>query len=89
MRTSDAKIGPQADEWRPLLNENMVLTDNHRTRSAGHAMLVLQQAQAEVRKLIAGPNVFICDECVQVCTEIIAREDESTPTATATGSVVS
>ena len=28
----------------------------------------------EVRKLIAGPTVFICDECVDVCVEIL-RED--------------
>jgi hypothetical protein len=37
--------------------------------------------QAEVRKLIAGPNVFICDECVQVCAGIIREENEATPTA--------
>ena len=35
------------------------------------------KARAEVQKLVAGPTVFICDECVQVCTEIIAREKES------------
>src|SRR5579872_6976966 len=28
----------------------------------------------EVRKLISGPRVFICDECVGLCNEIIARE---------------
>jgi hypothetical protein len=44
--------------------KNMVLTDNHRTRSAGHAMLVLQQAQAEVRKLIAGPG---CTGEIEAC----------------------
>ena len=32
------------------------------------------KTQDQVRKLIAGPNVYICDECVEVCTEII--EDE-------------
>ncbi|MDY0000501.1 MAG: ATP-dependent Clp protease ATP-binding subunit ClpX [Polyangia bacterium] len=31
----------------------------------------------EVRKLISGPKVFICDECVSLCNEIIAREDAS------------
>ena len=30
--------------------------------------------QREVRKLIAGPNVFICDECVEVCVDIIAQD---------------
>jgi len=29
----------------------------------------------EVRKLIAGPKVMICDECIGVCNEIIAEED--------------
>ncbi|MBF0308835.1 MAG: ATP-dependent Clp protease ATP-binding subunit ClpX [Magnetococcales bacterium] len=33
--------------------------------------------QHEARKLIAGPSVFICDECVDLCTEII-REDKRT-----------
>src|SRR6266849_8631480 len=33
--------------------------------------------QNDVRKLIAGPTVFICDECVDVCNEIIA--DDSHP----------
>lgn len=32
------------------------------------------KAQNEVAKLIAGPSVFICDECVQVCNEIVAAE---------------
>jgi ATP-dependent Clp protease ATP-binding subunit ClpX len=27
-----------------------------------------------VRKLIAGPSVFICDECVQLCEEIISHD---------------
>ena len=30
------------------------------------------KSQHEVRKLIAGPTVFICDECVDVCVDIIA-----------------
>ncbi len=32
------------------------------------------KSQHDVRKLIAGPNVFICDECVELCTEIIREE---------------
>lgn len=35
------------------------------------------KSQHEVRKLIAGPTVFICDECVELCMEII-REDHKT-----------
>ena len=35
------------------------------------------KTQAQVRKLIAGPNsTFICDECVEVCAEIIDEEFE-------------
>lgn len=30
------------------------------------------RAQQDVKKLIAGPNVFICDRCVETCQEIIA-----------------
>ena len=32
------------------------------------------KSQHEVRKLIAGPSVFICDECVDLCTDIIREE---------------
>ncbi len=32
------------------------------------------KAQFEVKKLIAGPSVFICDECVELCREIISEE---------------
>ncbi|MNV47569.1 ATP-dependent Clp protease ATP-binding subunit ClpX [compost metagenome] len=33
------------------------------------------KSQHEVRKLIAGPKVFICDECIEICNEIIVEED--------------
>ena len=32
--------------------------------------------QKEVSKLIAGPAVYICDECIQLCSEIIEEESE-------------
>ena len=32
------------------------------------------KSQHEVRKLIAGPSVFICDECVDLCNDIISEE---------------
>ena len=32
--------------------------------------------QREVKKLIAGPNVYVCDECIQLCNDIIAEEIE-------------
>jgi ATP-dependent Clp protease ATP-binding subunit ClpX len=40
------------------------------------------KGQREVRKLIAGPTVYICDECIRLCNDIIAEEaerDESRP----------
>jgi ATP-dependent Clp protease ATP-binding subunit ClpX len=41
------------------------------------------KSQKEVRKLIAGPTVYICDECIELCNDIIAEEygqEEATPT---------
>ena len=36
------------------------------------------KSQNEVRKLIAGPSVFICDECVDLCNDIIREEIQET-----------
>src|SRR5262245_47437134 len=35
------------------------------------------KSQHEVRKLIAGPSVFICDECVELCMDIIREGNKS------------
>lgn len=37
------------------------------------------KSQHEVKKLIAGPNVFICDECVDLCIDIIREENRASP----------
>ena len=54
-------------------------------RSDGDKLLYCSfcgKSQHEVRKLIAGPNVFICDECVELCNDIIREEmEESAPVA--------
>ncbi|MDH3556427.1 MAG: ATP-dependent Clp protease ATP-binding subunit ClpX, partial [Deltaproteobacteria bacterium] len=34
------------------------------------------KSQDEVKKLIAGPTVYICDECIELCNDIIAEEFE-------------
>ncbi|MBW1917317.1 MAG: ATP-dependent Clp protease ATP-binding subunit ClpX [Deltaproteobacteria bacterium] len=34
------------------------------------------KSQSEVKKLIAGPSVYICDECIELCNDIIAEEYE-------------
>jgi hypothetical protein len=47
-------------------------------RSAVHAGLSCSfcgKGQREVRKLIAGPQVYICDECIGLCVDILATED--------------
>ena len=36
------------------------------------------KSQHEVKKLIAGPTVFICDECVELCMDIIKEEVRTT-----------
>ena len=44
------------------------------------------KSQKEVKKLIAGPQVYICDECVAMCNEILAMDDKSMkPTQTIEG----
>mgnify|MGYP003640657864 CR=1 FL=1 len=37
------------------------------------------KSQHEVRKLIAGPTVFVCDECVRLCMDIIREEEQAGP----------
>ena len=44
------------------------------------------KSQKEVKKLIAGPTVYICDECIELCNDIIA-EEASRETEAATSSV--
>jgi len=43
------------------------------------------KSQREVKKLIAGPTVYICDECIELCNDIIAEEygEDETPTRSA------
>jgi ATP-dependent Clp protease ATP-binding subunit ClpX len=43
------------------------------------------KSQHEVRKLIAGPTVYICDECVELCMDIIREETKSTGLKTTEG----
>src|SRR5436309_13512717 len=47
------------------------------------------KSQHEVRKLIAGPTVFICDECVELCTDIIREENKSSPVKSRDGILTS
>ncbi|HEX6082113.1 MAG TPA: ClpX C4-type zinc finger protein, partial [Methylomirabilota bacterium] len=49
-----------------------------RTREGGAALKCsfCGKSQNDVRKLIAGPTVYICDECIELCNDIIAEEWE-------------
>ncbi|WP_131782340.1 ATP-dependent Clp protease ATP-binding subunit ClpX [Legionella gresilensis] len=42
------------------------------------------KSQHEVKKLIAGPSVFVCDECVELCNDIIREENQETTENTQT-----
>jgi ATP-dependent Clp protease ATP-binding subunit ClpX len=46
-------------------------TNNDKT---AHHCSFCGKSQDEVRKLIAGPTVFICDECIELCNDIVAEE---------------
>src|ERR1700729_3093429 len=43
------------------------------------------KAQGEVQKLIAGPNVFVCNECVELCVDIIKEEANAKKELATTG----
>src|SRR4030065_1089636 len=40
----------------------------------GHFCSFCNKSQSEVKKLIAGPSAFICDECIELCSEIIEKD---------------
>ena len=56
------------------------MTEDRQGRSADGGKILYcsfcGKSQHEVRKLIAGPSVFICDECVALCNDIIREELE-------------
>ena len=57
------------------------MSEDRQGRTTGDSTKILYcsfcgKSQHEVRKLIAGPSVFICDECVELCNDIIREELE-------------
>src|ERR1700680_2196392 len=48
----------------------------HDDRSGNLVCSFCGKSQDEVRKLIAGPSVYICDECIDLCNDIIVEEKE-------------
>src|SRR3990172_163038 len=62
--------------------------DNHSGRGDGKGEKLLYcsfcgKSQHEVRKLIAGPSVFVCNECVELCNDIIREEVQEEKNAAA------
>ena len=60
--------------------------DNQNDRGKGEKLLYCSfcgKSQHEVRKLIAGPSVFVCDECVELCNDIIREEVQEEQNASA------
>jgi hypothetical protein len=59
--------------WKKRPHVSSELRVGAKPGEAGEALRCsfCNKAQEDVKKLIAGPNVFICDECVETCREII------------------
>ena len=61
------------------------MSEEKRGKEGGGKLLYCSfcgKSQHEVRKLIAGPSVFVCDECVELCNDIIREELQENVTAT-------
>jgi ClpX C4-type zinc finger len=63
---------PASDVWR----EEMTKPITHPQQKDTLYCTFCGKTQHEVRKLIAGPTVFICDECIELCMDIIREEDQ-------------
>ncbi len=57
-------------------------------RSSSLVCSFCNRTQEEVRKLIAGPSVYICDECIELCNDIIAEEVDQDEVKGAGGSKI-
>ena len=61
------------------------MTDKRKESGSGKLLYCsfCGKSQHEVRKLIAGPSVYICDECVDLCNDIIREEVQESNTDSA------
>jgi class 3 adenylate cyclase len=71
--------GPTLDSAVYHLRDLLYKEDTENTRNGTERKLTLYcsfcgKSQHEVRKLIAGPTVFICDECTELCDDIVIEE---------------
>ena len=67
--------GPVSDVWRSLAGDppTVAVTPKQQTLFCSFC----GKSQHEVRKLIAGPAVFICDECTELCMDIATTPDST------------
>ncbi len=57
----------------------MIGKNDRFTRGSSLQCSFCGKTQEEVRKLVAGPNVYICDECIELCNDILTEELDSAP----------
>src|SRR5205085_952836 len=77
-RRRSVKAGPGAAGIAPA-GDGVVMTKSSGSDSKNTLYCSFcGKSQHEVRKLIAGPTVFICDECVELCMDIIREEHKTT-----------
>src|SRR5688572_23127767 len=58
----------------PFRNGEMEIMAARRDQGGNLQCSFCGKSQREVKKLIAGPTVYICDECIHLCNDIIAEE---------------
>lgn len=74
---TELRWSPESEEDRAAWTEaraHQLLALAGRDRASFMKCSFCGKGQQEVRKLIAGPTVFICDECVSLCSDILAEE---------------
>jgi ATP-dependent Clp protease ATP-binding subunit ClpX len=77
----DTQEGPHSRRPRGVRMANSSGSDSKNTLYCSFC----GKSQHEVRKLIAGPTVFICDECVELCMDIIREETKGSGLKTTDG----
>jgi prophage maintenance system killer protein len=75
--TWDPASGPFADHARRAVEAAVDEAETRRARWPERHCSFCGKNERLVRKIVAGPNVFICDECVALCQEIVAEETDT------------
>ena len=82
--TREARSDPPGRRASPHEREDGRKTEHVRKKSGSEKLLYCSfcgKSQHEVKKLIAGPSVFICDRCIELCNDIIRDEIAGAGTA--------